>query len=95
VEVVRVAGQTLQLQLGAMMPDLERKLIMDSVQSRGKGVEEEHPAKRAEGVALGTPTGGNPGIVGDRVHTLKRRFHILVHPVGGRQMVGKQGAQIG
>jgi hypothetical protein len=31
---------------------------------------------------LGTPTGGNPGVVGDRVHTLKHRVHILAHPVG-------------
>jgi hypothetical protein len=77
------------------MPDEEGKLALDSVQSREEDVKEDYPAKCAEGVTLGIRTGGYPGIVSDRVHTLKRRVHILVHPIGGRQTVGRQSAQVG
>jgi hypothetical protein len=86
------AGRELQLQPGAMMPDVEGKLTLDNVQSREKGVKEDHSAKCAKGVALGTHTGGNSGIVGDRVHTCKRWVHILAHPVGKSQTVGGQSA---
>jgi hypothetical protein len=61
VEIVRVTGRALRLQPRTVVPDVKRKLALDVVQGSKENVKEDRPAERAEGVALGPPTSGDPG----------------------------------
>jgi hypothetical protein len=92
VEIIRVTGRELRLQPRTVVPDVEGELALDLVQGIEENIKEYHPVERAERVALGPPTSGDPGIVSDR-H--KRRIHALAHPVGGRQTLGRQRPEIG